>query len=159
MTVLKKYPRNQHGEEFLLLANKINKDGWGISEANERQITDINDGDEEDEASFSNIENTQDLFCFIEKPRGANYKFWGVKCKKNNLGNVIGLATQLKKSGATNIYICTVQSENFPQFPITDNTLKGVGGMNMTAVVNAVSGIINEKLTIRNFKIIKQQML
>lgn len=40
-SILKKYPIRQHGNEFQQLANKINADGWEISETNELKPTDV----------------------------------------------------------------------------------------------------------------------
>lgn len=157
MTVLKKYPKNQHGKEFVSIANVINKDGWNISEMNERKITDVDDNEES--STDINAANIEDLFCVIEKPQGKNYKFWGVKCKKDNLNNIIRLATQLKEHGATSMYVYTVQSDNFSKFPFTDNTLKGIGGMSITMIISALSSIIGERLTNKNFKLVKQQKL
>ena len=62
--ILRVYPKDEHGEEFMNIANKINADGWEVEEVTFMTDTDKN----------ASIQNS--IVLIISKPRGTDYKYW-----------------------------------------------------------------------------------
>ena len=152
-TVLRKYPVNDHGQDFYNIAMRINQDGWNISEANEKKSTDI-EGDTDDEA-YDNRTVQPSIFCIIEQPNDAQYKVWGFRAEYNQLNSYIKSARKTKNNGATvlNIYYC--YSANMDKMPTSPIDLRGVGAQDYNTLLYRVSRIIGEQISQDNFKLVK----
>lgn len=150
-TVLLKYPINAHGSDFQEFADFLNQDGWNISEANEKKITDTTDdtGDEE----YANRTIQPSIFCIIEQPNDAQYKVWGFRAEYNQLNSYIQTARKTKNNGATvlNVYYC--YSANMSKLPSSPRDLRGVGAQDYNTLLSRVSRIIGEQLSQDNFKL------
>lgn len=152
-TVLLKYPRNKHGEEFQAWAQKLNQDGWNISERNEKQATDTTEDNEEIE--YSNMEIKPHIFCLIEQPNDENNKIWGFKADYNTLNDYISTAKKLKKIGVSKLWVYYCYSGNMENMATSPKTLDGIGAQNVNDLITKLSRLLKEKLTKDNFKLIE----
>lgn len=156
IVVLKKYPKNQHGQEFYNIAYYMNKDGWDISETNKRKSTDTEiNGDEIDTREHNERLIKPYVFCVIEQPQNQQYKLWGFKADYQTLNSYINTTKKLKNQGAIalNIYYCySARMSNLQSNP---QTLDGFGANDYNELIYKVSSAIKEKLTTEHFNLVK----
>jgi hypothetical protein len=157
VTCLRIWPSNQHDSTFQKIADRINQDGWNISATNEITDTDIEDGDDSEEEYDKRIIKPS-VFYVIEKPNGENYKFWGFKGSANDT-TYTNLVRNIKKYGATKLFIYYCYSKNMLSMPEGGKLLKGVGGRTIDEMLLKLSKTIGEKITIQNFKLYKEVKL
>lgn len=143
----KQYPKNQHGKLFQAWADKLNSDGWNISEMNEKQDTDV----ENEKNSLK-----PNLLCIIEKPNGQNYKFWCFIPDYIFFNKYLQIARNMKKNGVTFFKVYYYYSHNTPNLPIANETLNGFGGMSFQECLNKLSKFVGEKITEENMKLSKE---
>ena len=152
-TVMLKYPTIPHGREFQELAQRLNQDGWGISEANEKKTTDtLDDGDE---VEYNNMQIKPYIFCIIQQPNSNTSKIWGFKADYSNLNSYINTAKNLKQFGATSVEVYYCYSYNMENMPSSPQELNGIGANNFNDLIYKLSKSLNERLTKENFKQIK----
>lgn len=151
-TVMLLYPSNPHGKEFYQLAQKINEDGWEISEKNEKKNTDIISGNDEDNIEYNNRIVKPYLFCIIDEPNGKNYKYWGFKGDYNTLPQYIATAKKLKQFGAKSVTIYYCYSNNLGSLNSSPQTLDGIGANSIEELIQKLSTLIKEPLKFDNFK-------
>ena len=151
--VNKKYPFNQHGSMFQNWADKLNAQGWEISEANEIKDTDIEaDGEETVQNNEQNL--NQFLICVLEKPNGQNYKYWCFMPNPKTINNYVQIVRNMKQKGVTMLKIFYYYSPNKPNLPIATNQLEGFGSMDYQSMMNKLSSLVNNKITDENFKLV-----
>lgn len=157
INVDRKYPMNGHGREFQEWANFLNRDGWNISEFNEKKSTDVETAEtQNDERSYDERLVKPYIFCIINQPQDNNYKLWGFKADYNTLNNYIDTARKLKQNGAVSVYVYYCYSGNMRNLQTSASTLMGVGGNSFNELIRTLSRAINEHLTQDNFKLYKE---
>ena len=155
-TVMRLYPKDIHGEEFITIAEYINKDGWGISESNEVKETDKKvSGYESDERDIESRLIKPHVFCIINQPEDAENKLWGFRAEYNKLNQYIATAQKLKQYGAVTLDIYYCYSGNLSNLPSSPTDLKGVGANGYNQLIRRISKFINERLTKENFNLVK----
>lgn len=153
-TVLCIYPINDHGREFYNIANRLNQDGWNISETNEMKSTDREvRGDESDERSHEERLVKPHIFCIVEQPQNNNFKLWGFRANFRELQSYISSAKKI--NGATEIKIFYCYSSKLNQLPTSSNNLMGIGANDFNSLIRTVSQIIGERLSADNFNLAK----
>ena len=153
-TVMLKYPTNPHGREFQEIAQRLNQDGWNISEANEKKLTDREvQGDEADERGHEERLVKPHVFCVINQPQSNSFKLWGFRADFNNLQAYISTAKKINGANVINVYYC--YSSNLNQMPTSPDNLAGVGANDYESLIKIVSRIIGERLTKENFNLAK----
>ena len=155
-TVLRKFPINDHGNDFYNIAMRINQDGWNISEANEKKSTDREVRDDEvDERGHEERLVKPHVFCVIDQPQNNSFKLWGFKAEYNSLNSYIATAKKLKNSGATTLRIYYCYSTNMGQLQTNSQNLCGFSANSYTELIKKVSTSIGERLTNENFNLAK----
>ena len=153
-TVMRKYPINDHGDDFYNIAMRINQDGWNISEANEKKSTDREvQGNEADERSPEERLVKPHIFCVINQPQNNSFKLWGFRADFNNLQAYISTAKRINGANAIYVYYC--YSSRLNQMPTSPDNLMGVGANDYESLIRTVSQIIGERLTKENFNLAK----
>lgn len=160
ITVMRRYPKNPHGELFQEIASRLNGYGWNISELEEKKSTDNLSGDgEEDTIDYNDMEIKPKIFCLIESPHNENNIFWGFRAEYNDLNSYIATAKKLKQSGAETLRIYFCYSVNLGKVNASSTTLDGFGANNIPSILHKFSTLINEKLDIKNFRLYKEIIL
>lgn len=152
-TVLMEYPALKHGKLFQNWANKLNQDGWNISEYNEMKETDIRNGEE------INVNNTQNLpqyvFCILEHDN-PKLKYWGFRADKKSMNQFIESARNLKWYGAKILYEYSCFSENLRKLPMSSQDLTGIKANSFNELITKISSVIGEQLTKENFVLVNK---
>lgn len=149
IAVLKRNSRNPHGDDFMSMAGRINRDGWNISERNELNLTDSDDDD-------ARPESPEGIFCIVQKPRGENYKVWGFNTDPETLYKFIETAKRLKQAGATEISLYSFTSMALSSLPHSSDTLVGVGAGSIDELLEKLGNITGERLTAGNFRMVRK---
>jgi hypothetical protein len=164
------YPKNPHGKEFIALANRLNADGWNISEGNEKKDTDVYEPNNNNSTNRQENVNKQNysqqngefnyIFCIIEQPKDKNFKLWGFRADETNLDEYINTAKILKeKNGATTLKIFITKAKQIGYFPLVPSKLNGCGADGIYRlfyrITQSFGGYIDESY----FQIIKEIQL
>lgn len=156
-TVMKLYPRNPHGEEFYGLANRINQDGWNISESNEMMDDDIYDenGDESSQTNGAN-NDTSYMLCILEQPSHGVCKYWGFKADETTIDSFISTCKSLKAHGATKLNIYQCYNSAFGRLPSSHEQLLGVGANDINTLLRYLSQLSGGNISLNNLKLINE---
>jgi hypothetical protein len=156
-TVMKLYPRNPHGEEFYGIANRINQDGWNISESNEMMDDDIYD-ENGDESSQTN-NDTSYILCILEQPSHGVCKYWGFKADETTLDGFVSTCRSLKAHGATKLNIYQCYNSALERLPSSHEQLLGVGANNINMLLRYLSQLSGGNISLNNLKLINEIQL
>lgn len=130
--VMKLYPKNQHGELFNNIANRINKQGgYNISEKTEVKSTDTLEGN--DSHAQNSAPSPTALLCIFESGL-QNPKLWACK---SDFDGMTGTLHRINQVGGRNAHFYQTKSANLYKMPSTPQNLWGYGG-------NTYEGLISE---------------
>jgi len=145
--VMRIYPYDTHGKEFMSVANKLASDGWDII-SNDLKDTDTLDSDNEEKTKNDRI------LCLISKPNGENYKYWCCVCDMNSSNQVYLLANRIPGVSSVNFYKCN--SKNLEFYKMKPSKLNGFGGMTTKSISDAMANYFNENPSVFDFKKMKK---
>lgn len=115
--VMRVYPPNQHGKEFMSIARSINADGWQIEKE-----THLTDDDTE-----NNGDNGNGCVLFVLKtPERNDFKWRVCKADENNMQAFITSAKKMNGVQSMGFYKCN--SSALEHVKSDSNTLLGWGG-------------------------------
>lgn len=149
------YPSDAHGKEFQSLANRINQDGWNISEKNDINATMTNYNGENTDSEAPTFDN-QSILCLIENPSGTTYKYWACKAENDNMDDFIAKAQSI--SGVTSVKFYRCGSNILDSLTSDPATLFGFGGMTLHDAITALcnyAGTTERELNFRGLTLIK----
>lgn len=136
--ILRVYPENPHGQEFMSIANQMIADGWDIEE-----VTFRTDKDAPNNSSKTSV------VLIVSKPRGTDYKYW--ICKVNPEDCALFKSTASKIPDAKfDFYEIAWENYDALQKAISDpQYLTGWGGMTFDDVIKQIAqftGLSSQKV-------------
>lgn len=140
--VMRVYPYDIHGKEFMSVASRLAEDGWDVVS------NDLKDSDKIDADDEENTNNTR-ILCLISKPKGKNYKYWCCICDKNTSNQVYLLANKIP--GVTSVKFYQCNSKNLEFYKMNPMKLNGFGGMTLQDITKAMSNYFGEDPSLFDF--------
>ena len=135
---LLKYPKDPHGKEFMDVAQRINADGWNISESNEMGNGFVAGG----QGNPTNGQQNGGILCVIYKPNGTDYKFWVCRAEANQFDEIRQTVSSWGESASA--YFYQTQSQKLLSIEANPKTLPGFGSMNINDAINKLVKFLGE---------------
>ena len=126
-TIVRIYPTNQHGREFMNAAKNIIADGWNIEAETIQTNSDVE----------NNGEAGTCIIFIIKKDQGQDYKWWICKADENNMQAFEASARKI--SGVTSTAFFQVKTNALEHVKSDPNTLFGWGGMSYWETVRKMA--------------------
>jgi len=137
------YPKNPHGKEFTKMANKINADGWDISESNEMGAGFVAGSGGSDGSGSQPVFG---ILCLIYKPTGTDYKYWFCRAEPNQFDAIRHTAS----TWGSDIQVHFYQTKSSKLMSLEANvaTLPGFGSMNVNDAIRNLANFLGESIDV-----------
>lgn len=134
------YPRNQHGQEFMSIARKINEDGWNIGNGIELTSDDIENN--------GRASQSESIIFVISTPNRKDFKWWICKA---DIGRVAEFASAANKiDGVTEMGLFKCKSGALEHVECEPSTLFGWGGYTYAEAVTKMARYCGENPEVFN---------
>lgn len=135
------YPRDPHGKKFQQVAERINADGWNISESAELGADNYqNNPNNGNNGGQQNINGG--ILCFIKTPGGGGNQFWLCRAEDNNMDDIRSVVGSWADGSIVRFF--QTQSVKLFNLDSNPNTLNGFGGSTYNEAVNKLANYLGD---------------